>query len=142
MKGSASLMVFGLSLLIFCLVHFELECDGPPRGSPCTTATGADSAPGALDLPGAGSNLRLPQTRTYEPGSGNVDLRGREKPAFTGGEAHYSEAEGNGADRTQQEDEAEKGEGTDISAARKANRGTPATLLEKRGTPRCVQLTN
>ncbi|KAJ1083083.1 hypothetical protein NDU88_003243 [Pleurodeles waltl] len=77
-----------------------------------------------------------------EPGSGNADLRGKEKPPFMGGEARYSEEEGSGADRTQREDEVETGGGTDISAAREANRGTPATLLEKRGTPRCLQLTN
>ncbi|KAJ1208980.1 hypothetical protein NDU88_004359 [Pleurodeles waltl] len=73
-------------------------------------------------------------TQKEEPGSGNMNLRGRENPAFMGGEARYNEAEGSGSDRTQRED-AEKGEGTDISAAREANRGTPATLLEKSGTP-------
>ncbi|KAJ1195753.1 hypothetical protein NDU88_005021 [Pleurodeles waltl] len=69
---------------------------------------------------------------------------GGEKPASWIREAPNREAKENGADeeqsrpRTKQEDEEEAGGGTNLTETREAKGGTPATLLEKRSTLRCI----
>ncbi|KAJ1184503.1 hypothetical protein NDU88_001309 [Pleurodeles waltl] len=101
-------------------------CDGPTRFSPYTKPTGADTAPGALELPGAGTNQLSLSTVTEGPGRGTAEPRGREKPASGKRGARNREAEDSGTDgekkhpRTKQEDEEEAGGGTNIAAAREA----------------------
>ncbi|KAJ1127998.1 hypothetical protein NDU88_006391 [Pleurodeles waltl] len=128
--------------------HSLAECDGPTRVSLYTTATGADTVPGAQELPGAGTNQLSLATVTQGPGRGTAEPREGEKPASQTREVHDREGEESGVDgerthpRTRQEDEEEAGGSMNLAAAREAERGTPATLLEKRGAIRCVSLPN
>ncbi|KAJ1216591.1 hypothetical protein NDU88_004192 [Pleurodeles waltl] len=101
-------------------------CDGPTRGSTYTKPTGADTAPGAPELPGAGTNQLSLTTVTEGPGRGTAEPRGKEKPVSGKRGAHNREAEESSADgekkhpRTKREDEEEAGGGTNIAAVREA----------------------
>ncbi|KAJ1209940.1 hypothetical protein NDU88_005309 [Pleurodeles waltl] len=48
-------------------------CDGPIRDSPHRTPTGADTAPGAREHPGAGTNRMSLTAVTLSPGSGTAE---------------------------------------------------------------------
>ncbi|KAJ1181168.1 hypothetical protein NDU88_006378 [Pleurodeles waltl] len=72
-------------------------CDGPNGGGPYTNPTGADTAPGARDLPVEGTNQRFLLSLKEGPGTGTAGSRRTEKPAFGRGEARNGGAGESGA---------------------------------------------
>ncbi|KAJ1104163.1 hypothetical protein NDU88_001578 [Pleurodeles waltl] len=57
------------------------DCDGTIGDSPHTTLTGADTAPGAREHPGAGTNGMSLTAVMLSPGSGTAEPGTEEKPA-------------------------------------------------------------
>ncbi|KAJ1177722.1 hypothetical protein NDU88_002974 [Pleurodeles waltl] len=71
-------------------------CDGPIGDSPHTAPTGADTAPGARERPGAGTNRMSLTAVTQRPGSGTAKPGTEEKPASRRREARDQEEEESG----------------------------------------------
>ncbi|KAJ1175288.1 hypothetical protein NDU88_000576 [Pleurodeles waltl] len=80
--------------------ELSTACDGPIGDSPHTTPTCADTAPGAREHPGAGTNRTSRLAVTRRPGSGNADPE-EEKASSQGEEARNEEKEESGAVRAQ-----------------------------------------
>ncbi|KAJ1092712.1 hypothetical protein NDU88_005822 [Pleurodeles waltl] len=76
-----------------CPARKARACDGPVGDSPCTKPTGADTAPGAVEQPGAGTNESFFSPVMSWRRAGNTEGGGEKMPASESGkEASCEEA--------------------------------------------------
>ncbi|KAJ1092011.1 hypothetical protein NDU88_005125 [Pleurodeles waltl] len=134
-------------------------CDGPVRDCPYTKLTGADTAPGAREQPGAGTNQMSLSAVTSSARDGNTERGGEKTLVSEGDEERGGEEEERGSEEEEsggeEEEEnrgigeqfvpsrGEEGEeaadgGSNTAVAPGGRAKNPATLLKKRGTIRCV----
>ncbi|KAJ1210884.1 hypothetical protein NDU88_006246 [Pleurodeles waltl] len=121
-----------------------MGCDGPVGDSPCTTVTGADPTPGTPERPGAGTYQESSAAVTWRGRGGNRTW-GEEKTPMTEEDGERVEEEEEDGDveepclpRKKEEDEEVAAGEPNTAAAPGGRAKNPATLLEKRGTIRCV----
>ncbi|KAJ1202499.1 hypothetical protein NDU88_006298 [Pleurodeles waltl] len=116
--------------------------------STCTKPTGADTAPGAREQPGAGTNKTLSSAVTSWARDGNAEGGGEKTPLSEGGEESGGEEEEESSKEEEESGSTEErflpsrveedeevtdgGLNTAVDPGGKAK--NPATLLEKRGT--------
>ncbi|KAJ1139683.1 hypothetical protein NDU88_006050 [Pleurodeles waltl] len=135
-------------------------CDGPVGDGPCTKPTSADTAPGAQEQPGAGTNERYSSAMTSELRKGNREEGVEKRSASATGEEESGEKKSNEEESGEEESGEQEKSGEEIGERFLPSRGeedeeaadgglhptvalegktkNPATLLEKRGTSRCV----
>ncbi|KAJ1141523.1 hypothetical protein NDU88_007853 [Pleurodeles waltl] len=129
-----------------CNFHID-NCDRPIGDSPHTTPTGADTAPGSGTSWGRNQS-DVPDGRDTESRKQNREPGTEEEPVSHRRDARNQEEEKIGAvgmetpQRRREEDKEEESRRPNSAVAREAERGTPAMLLEKRGTIKCISLPN
>ncbi|KAJ1135352.1 hypothetical protein NDU88_001792 [Pleurodeles waltl] len=112
---------------VYLHIVFQSPCDGPVGDGPCTKPTCADTAPGAQEQPGAGTNERCSSAMTSGMRNGNPE-EGVEKRLASESGRRAARSEGIGErfppSRGEEDKEAADG-GLNTAVAREAKQRTP-----------------